>query len=195
MSNKKIIENPLNNSTFKTFINQFIQIHFFESSPENKKISLENLKNLLFPAETTEETFNNLIEFVENCLETIVKTNVDIDVIQNDLLNEYEFDENTFEILKNCVENQRDEIIDYLNRKFNDNNNKLKKINWSTKMILSGMSSENHYNGKYVDIEFNYCKNENEIKHKNITFLKDDVKKFIKELNKIKENLDKIKNV
>jgi hypothetical protein len=195
MSNKKIIENPLNNSIFKTFINQFIQIHFFESSSEKKKISLENLKNLLFPAETTEETFNNLIEFVENCLETIIKTNVDIDVIQNDLLNEYEFDENTFEILKNCVENQRDEIIDYLNRKFNDNNNKLKKINWSTKMILSGMSSENHYNGKYVDIEFNYCKNENVIKHKNITFLKDDVKKFIKELNKIKENLDKIKNV
>ena len=194
MSNKKIIENPLNNSTFKTFINQYIQIHFFEPI-ENKKSSLENLKNLLFPAETSEETFNNLIEFVEICLDKIIKTNVDIDVIQNDLLNEYEFDENVFEILNNCVKNQREEIIDYLNRKFNDDNNKLKKINWSTKMIISGTSSENHYNGKYVDIEFNYLKNEENIKHKNITFFKDDVKKFIKELNKIKENLEKIKNV
>ena len=62
-------------------------------------------------------------------------------------------------------------------------------------MIISGTSSENHYNGKYVDIEFNYLKNEENIKHKNITFFKDDVKKFIKELNKIKENLEKIKNV
>ena len=193
MSNKKIIENPLNYSTFKTFINQYIQIHFFEPS-ENKKSSLENLKNLLFPAETSEETFNNLIEFVEICLDKIIKTNVDIDVIQNDLLNEFEFDENIFEILENCVKNQREEIIDFLNRKFNDDNNKLKKINWSTKMILSGTSSENHYNGKFVDIEFNYSKNGEEIKHKNITFFKNDVKKFIKELNKIKENLEKIKN-
>ena len=55
------IVNPLSKTGYKTFLNQFIQIHFF-SDLNKEKDSLENLKNLLFPPDTTDEVFNNLLQ-------------------------------------------------------------------------------------------------------------------------------------
>ena len=61
MSKIEII-NPLSKTSYKTFLNQFIQIHFY--SDLNKEKSLKNLKNLIFPPDTTDEVFNNLIDFL-----------------------------------------------------------------------------------------------------------------------------------
>ena len=47
-------------------------------------------------------------------------------------------------------------------------------------MILSE-NSDNYYNGKYADIEFSYNNNDKVIKHKNITFTKNDIDKVMKE--------------
>jgi hypothetical protein len=188
------IVNPLSKSEYKTFLNQFIQIHFY--SPLNKeKDSLEDLKNLIFPPDTTDEVFNNLIDFVTKIMDYMIKTVKDKDIIKNEIENEFNFDEDTFNQIDLIIQSQRNDIIDFLNREFNsDNMNKLKKINWSTKMILSG-NSDNYYNGKYVDIEFSYNNNDNDIKHKNITFFKEDIMKVLKEFDKIKNNLEKIKQV
>ena len=45
------------------------------------------------------------------------------------------------------------------------------------KILLIGVMilSENYYNGKYADIEFSYNNNDKVIKHKNITFTKNDI--------------------
>ena len=125
----------------------------------------------------------------------MIKTVKDKDIIKNEIENEFNFDEDTFNQIDLIIQSQRNDIIDFLNKDFiSDNMNKLKKINWSTKMILSG-NSDNYYNGKYVDIEFSYNNNDNDIKHKNITFFKEDIMKVLKEFDKIKNNLEKIKQV
>ncbi len=188
------IVNPLSKSEYKTFLNQFIQIHFY--SPLNKeKDSLEDLKNLIFPPDTTDEVFNNLIDFVTKIMDYMIKTVKDSDMIKNEIENEFIFEEDTFNQIDLIIQSKRNGIIDFLNKEFmSENMNKLKKINWSTKMILSG-NSDNYYNGKYVDIEFSYNNNDNKIKHKNITFFKEDIMKVLKEFDKIKNNLYKIKQI
>ena len=188
------IVNPLSKTAYKTFLNQFIQIHFF-SDLNKEKDSLENLKNLLFPPDTTDEVFNNLIDFVTKIMDNLIKKSQNVEIIRNEIENDFVFDEETFNQIDLIIQTQKDNILDYLNKDFNsDYKNKLKKINWSTKMILSG-NSDNYYNGKYADIEFSYNNNTNVIKHKNITFTKNDIDKVMKEFETIKLNLEKIKQI
>ena len=188
------IVNPLSKTGYKTFLNQFIQIHFF-SDLNKEKDSLENLKNLLFPPDTTDEVFNNLIDFVTKIMDNLIKKSKNVEIIRNEIENDFVFDDETFNQIDLNVQTQKDTILDYLNKDFNsDYKNKLKKINWSTKMILSG-NSDNYYNGKYADIEFSYNNNTNVIKHKNITFTKNDIDKVMKEFETIKLNLEKIKKI
>ena len=188
------IVNPLLKTAYKTFLNQFIQIHFF-SDLNKEKDSLENLKNLLFPPDTTDEVFNNLIDFVTKIMDNLIKKSQNVEIIRNEIENDFVFDEETFNQIDLIIQTQKDNILDYLNKDFNsDYKNKLKKINWSTKMILSG-NSDNYYNGKYADIEFSYNNNTNVFKHKNITFTKNDIEKVMKEFETIKLNLEKIKQI
>lgn len=188
------IVNPLSKTAYKTFLNQFIQIHFF-SDLNKEKDSLENLKNLLFPPDTTDEVFNNLIDFVTKIMDNLIKKSKNVEIIRNEIENDFVFDEETFNQIDLIIQTQKDNILDYLNKDFNsDYKNKLKKINWSTKMILSG-NSDNYYNGKYADIEFSYNNNTNVFKHKNITFTKNDIEKVMKEFETIKLNLEKIKQI
>ena len=188
------IVNPLSKTVYKTFLNQFIQIHFF-SDLNKEKDSLENLKNLLFPPDTTDEVFNNLIDFVTKIMDNLIKKSQNVEIIRNEIENDFVFDEETFNQIDLIIQTQKDNILDYLNKDFNsDYKNKLKKINWSTKMILSG-NSDNYYNGKYADIEFSYNNNTNVFKHKNITFTKNDIEKVMKEFETIKLNLEKIKQI
>lgn len=188
------IVNPLLKTAYKTFLNQFIQIHFF-SDLNKEKDSLENLKNLLFPPDTTDEVFNNLIDFVTKIMDNLIKKSKNVEIIRNEIENDFVFDEETFNQIDLIIQTQKDNILDYLNKDFNsDYKNKLKKINWSTKMILSG-NSDNYYNGKYADIEFSYNNNTNVFKHKNITFTKNDIEKVMKEFETIKLNLEKIKQI
>ena len=188
------IVNPLLKTAYKTFLNQFIQIHFF-SDLNKEKDSLENLKNLLFPPDTTDEVFNNLIDFVTKIMDNLIKKSKNVEIIRNEIENDFVFDEETFNQIDLIIQTQKDNILDYLNKNFNYiYKNKLKKINWSTKMILSG-NSDNYYNGKYADIEFSYNNNTNVIKHKNITFTKNYIEKVMKEFETIKLNLEKIKQI
>ena len=191
---KTEIQNPLNKSLFKVFLAQFIQINYFKSE-KDKKESLENLRNLLFPPETTDEVFNTLIEFLIKLMDKIIKTEKELEEVFNELNEEYTFDENTFNDTITLVEAQKEEIISNLNKDFTAKNiNKLNKMNWNTKIILQG-NGENFYEKKYCDIQFAYHNNDMKIKHKNITFFKDDLNKVLKEFKNIKANLDKIKSL
>ena len=191
---KTEIQNPLNRSMFKVFLTQYIQIHFFKPEKEEKE-SLENLRNLLFPPETTDDIFNNLITFVTKLMDKLIKTEKELEEIFGEINEEYSFDENTFNDIITVVEAQKEEIISHLNKDFNSKNiNKLDKMNWNTKIILQG-NGDNFYEKKYCDIQFAYHNNDMKIKHKNITFFKDDLNKVLKEFKNIKSNLDKIKSL
>ena len=188
------IQNPLSRSMFKVFLTQYIQIHFFKAE-KDKKESLENLRNLLFPPETTDEVFNNLITFVTKLIDKMIKTEKELEEVFGEINEEYSFDENTFNDIITTVEAQKEEIISHLNKDFTAKNiNKLDKMNWNTKIILQG-NGENFYEKKYCDIQFAHHNNDMKIKHKNITFFKDDLNKVLKEFRNIKDNLDRIKNL
>ena len=188
------INNPLNRAMFKVFLTQFIQIKFFKEEKDFKE-SLDNLKNLLFPPETTDDIFNNLVSFVTILIDKLIRTEKELEDITSELNEEYTFDENTFNDTISTVEAQKEEIISHLNKDFVSKNiNKLDKMNWNTKIILQG-NGENFYEKKYCDIQFAYHNNDMKIKHKNITFFKDDLNKVLKEFRNIKDNLDKIKNL
>ena len=188
------IKNPFSKSMFKVFLTQYIQIHFFKPEKE-KKESLENLRNLLFPPETTDDDFNNIISFVTKLMDKVIKTEKELEEIFGEINEEYSFDENTLNDIITMVEAQKEEIISHLNKDFTAKNiNKLDKMNWNTKIILQG-NGDNFYEKKYCDIQFAYHNNELKIKHKNITFFKNDISKVLKELNNIKSNLQKIKNL
>ena len=191
---KTEIQNPLNRTMFKVFLTQYIQIHFFKPE-KDKKESLENLKNLLFPPETTEEEFNALITFVAKLMDKIIRTEKELEEVFGEINEEYTFDENTFNDTVTIVESEKEKIISHLNKEFSSKNiNKLDKMTWNTKIILQG-NGENFYEKKYCDIQFAYHNNDMKIKHKNMTFFKDDLNKVIKELKNIKDNLDKIKSL
>ena len=191
---KTEIKNPLCKSMFKVFLTQYIQIHFFKPE-KDKKESLENLRNLLFPPETTDDDFNNLITFVTKLMDKLIKTEKELEDILGEINEEYSFDENTLNDIISMVEAQKEEIISHLNKDFTAKNiNKLDKMTWNTKIILQG-NGDNFYEKKYCDIQFAYHNNDMKIKHKNITFFKDDLNKVLKEFKNIKNNLDKIKSV
>ena len=188
------IQNPLNHSMFKVFLSQYIQIHFFKVE-KDKKESLENLRNLLFPPETTDDIFNNLIAFVTKLMDKLIRTEKELEEIFGEINEEYSFDENTLNDIISMVEAQKEEIISHLNKDFTAKNiNKLDKMTWNTKIILQG-NGDNFYEKKYCDIQFAYHNNDMKIKHKNITFFKEDLNKVLKEFKNIKNNLDKIKSV
>lgn len=188
------IQNPLNRAMFKVFLTQFIQIKFFKEEKDFKS-SLDNLKNLLFPPETTDEVFNNLISFVTKLIDLLIRTEKELDDISTELNEEYTFDDNTYSDTIATVDAQKEEIISHLNKDFVSKNiNKLDQMNWNTKIILQG-NGDNFYEQKYCDVQFAYHNNELKIKHKNITFFKNDLSKVLKELNNIKSNLQKIKNL
>ena len=188
------IQNPLNRAMFKVFLTQFIQIKFFKEEKDFKS-SLDNLKNLLFPPETTDEVFNNLISFVTKLIDLLIRTEKELDDISTELNEEYTFDDNTYNDTIATVDAQKEEIISHLNKDFVSKNiNKLDQMNWNTKIILQG-NGDNFYEQKYCDIQFAYHNNELKTKHKNITFFKNDLSKVLKELNNIKSNLQKIKNL
>ena len=188
------IQNPLNRAMFKVFLTQFIQIKFFKEEKDFKS-SLDSLKNLLFPPETTDEVFNNLISFVTKLIDLLIRTEKELDDISTELNEEYIFDDNTYSDTIATVDAQKEEIISHLNKDFVSKNiNKLDQMNWNTKIILQG-NGDNFYEQKYCDVQFAYHNNELKIKHKNITFFKNDLSKVLKELNNIKSNLQKIKNL
>ena len=188
------IQNPLNQAMFKVFLTQFIQIKFFKEEKDFKS-SLDSLKNLLFPPETTDEVFNNLISFVTKLIDLLIRTEKELDDISTELNEEYTFDDNTYSDTIATVDAQKEEIISHLNKDFVSKNiNKLDQMNWNTKIILQG-NGDNFYEQKYCDVQFAYHNNELKIKHKNITFFKNDLSKVLKELNNIKSNLQKIKNL
>ena len=188
------IKNPFSKSMFKVFLTQYIQIHFFKPEKE-KKESLENLRNLLFPPETTDDDFNNIISFVTKLMDKVIKTEKEFEEIFGEINEEYSFDENTFNDIISNVEAQKEEIISHLNKDFTAKNiNKLDKMNLNTKIILQG-NGDNFYEKKYCCIQFAYHNNDMKIMYKNITFFKDDLNKVLKEFKNIKNNLDKIKNV
>ena len=190
------IKNPLQKPIFKSFINQYIQIHYFKKGgDENREI--ENLKTLFFPPEHTDQLYSDLVSFVKIVIDKLVLNSLTLEKIKEDLSEEYEYDEETLNQINVIAMNNKNAIVDYINKPFNFDAKEFEKLNWSTKMVLSG-NSDNYHGGKFADLEFCYKKangDDSRIEHKTITFTKEDITVLMKEMNKIKENLNKITSI
>ena len=190
------IKNPLQKPIFKSFVNQYIQIHYFKKGgDENREI--ENLKTLFFSSEHTDILYSDLVSFVKIVIDTLVLNSLTLEKIKEDLSEEYEYDEETLNQINVIAMNNKNAIVDYINKPFNFDAKEFQKLNWSTKMVLSG-NSENFHGGKFADLEFCYKKasgDDSRIEPKTITFTKEDITVLMKEMNKIKENLNKITSI
>jgi hypothetical protein len=75
------IKVPISKSYMNTFINSFIPIHFYGDT----RVSLENLKNLLFPIDYLDNEFNDLNNFIRIVFDEVIKNNRDINSLKKDL--------------------------------------------------------------------------------------------------------------
>lgn len=78
------IQNPLNKVAYKTFLSQYIQIHFFKKE-EDETRALENLKNMLFPPKHTDQLFNELVNFVKTVMDKLILSSTPLDKIKAEL--------------------------------------------------------------------------------------------------------------
>ena len=81
MSEKIKIILPIKKAYFITFLNSLIPIHFFKDD----SITIESLKNLLFPTTVSDEEFNTLVKFIFELFDELIKNNKDKILIEKDL--------------------------------------------------------------------------------------------------------------
>lgn len=81
MSNKIQIKISIGRAYFITFINSYCSIYFLEDN----SLSLESLKNLLFPPEIPDKEFNESVEFIRIIFDESIKNNKCSEEIQTEL--------------------------------------------------------------------------------------------------------------
>jgi hypothetical protein len=72
---------PLNKSYFTTFVTSLLNIWYLE----DKSMTLETLKNLLFPPEHPDALFNQLIDYIKRIFEDIIKLGKDPESLRKEL--------------------------------------------------------------------------------------------------------------
>ena len=72
---------PLNKSYFTTFVNSLLNIYYFE----DRTMTIESLKNLLFPAEHPDQQFNELVQFIHKIFEEIVRNGKDGEILRKEM--------------------------------------------------------------------------------------------------------------
>ena len=72
---------PISKSYLNTYLNGFISIHYYKDN----QVSLENLKNLLFPVEYLDSDFNNLNNFIKNIFDDIIIYGKELLILKKDL--------------------------------------------------------------------------------------------------------------
>jgi hypothetical protein len=199
MSLEKIsINPPIDKNYLMTFMSNYIQLKYFE----DKTISLDSLKNLIFPPNYLENDFQNFVDFVNKISFQVINKSLKLDEIESELKNDgkYQYKSDQLTLIFEVLTKKKTIIHNNINRSLNYNSERceLKDLSWLIKTVLSGSDESNIYQERYCDLELNLTKNdENEKKNNqlNLTLLKDDVLKLQRELNKVKKNLVKIKEV
>jgi len=82
MNNEKIkITLPIKKAYYTTLINSLIPIHFYR----DQSITIDSLKNLLFPPSVSDEEFNNLVNFIKFTFDEIIKNSKDKNNLEKEL--------------------------------------------------------------------------------------------------------------
>lgn len=207
------INPPITRNYFLTFMSNYIQLKYFN----DKTISLESLKNLIFPSDYSEKNFSNFLVFIDKASYFIVNKNLNEDETSNLLKKEaFDFKAEHLSIVFSSISKKMNEIQNYLNNKFNYSKEKCELVNvsWAVKTVLSGSNEDGFYNDRYCDLELsiknkNYDdnskigiisnnsieSNNDKVRHLNLTLIKQDVMKLHKELNNIKLNINRVRDV
>lgn len=75
------IKVPINKTYFSTFLNNFVSIYYFNDN----SITVESLKNLLFPPEHSDVDFNELVNFIKIIFDDLIIINKDSQRLKDDL--------------------------------------------------------------------------------------------------------------
>ena len=189
------INPPINKSYLITFLNNYVQLKFYN----DKSISLDSLKNLIFPSDFSELDFKNFIQFIDKIIILVINKNFSDEDLYNTLKNEkeYSFNEDQLYIISNFLNKKKTLIHSQINKKFYSETFDLHHISSKVKTLLSGSNEQNIFQERYCEVEFNLnngaVDNDNEITHLNLTLFKSDIVKLNKELISIKNNILKIR--
>ncbi len=72
---------PISKAYMNTYINSFIPIHFYDDT----RVSLDNLKNLIFPIDYLDNEFNDLNNFIRNIFDEMIRNNKDINSLKKEI--------------------------------------------------------------------------------------------------------------
>lgn len=72
---------PIKKAYYTTFINSLIPIHFFA----DQSITIDSLKNLLFPPSVSDEEFNTLVKYILLTFDEIIKNNKEKSILEKEL--------------------------------------------------------------------------------------------------------------
>jgi len=82
MNNEKTnITLSIKKAYYTTLINSLIPIHFYA----DQSITIDSLKNLLFPPSVSDEEFNTLVKFILSTFDEIIKNNKDKSILEKEL--------------------------------------------------------------------------------------------------------------
>jgi hypothetical protein len=77
----KTIKIPINKNYFTTFLNSYLPIKYFNDD----RVTLEELKNLLFPVEYSDSEFDELVEFISQICDELIRFTKDLNAIKTEI--------------------------------------------------------------------------------------------------------------
>lgn len=131
----------------------------------------------------------------ETCVLVVNKNVLLIDsVLQGLEKKDFSIDKEQLSVIVDSIIKKKQDIHNALSKKFvcNDYTKELKGVTWSVKTLLSTKNENEIYQERYCDLDL--IINKDTKKHLTLTLMKNDVFSLHRELNNIKNNLQRIHN-
>lgn len=191
----KAINPPINKSYISSFITNYIQMKFLH----DKSLSLDSLKNLIFPSEYSETNFNEFVSFVDFVIKLYINKSLNDEQIKEQLISQnYSFSDELISTMIETLQKSKETIFNSFNREFMDDKTFLiNNIDWNVKTIISSssMNDDSNHQVRVADLELNLDDRDNKSKFLNLTMTKKDINKLNLEMTRIKENILSIKSL
>lgn len=191
---EKVINPPINKSYITSFMTNYIQMTFLN----DKSLSLENLKNLIFPSEYSENNFKDFVSFIDEIIKLSINKCLNDSQVKENLSNQnYSFSDELINTILETLYKSRETIFNNINKEFMGNNTYLlNSVDWNVKtLISSSLNDDSNNQVRLADLEFNLEDKNSNSKFLNLTVTKKDINKLNVELARIKENLISIKSL
>lgn len=191
---EKVINPPINKSYITSFMTNYIQMTFLN----DKSLSLENLKNLIFPSEYSENDFKDFVSFIDEIIKLSINKGLNDNLVKENLSNQnYSYSDELINTILETLLKSKETIFNNINKEFMGNNTYfLNSLDWNVKtLISSSLNDDSNNQVRLADLELNLEDKNNNSKFLNLTVTKKDINKLNVEMARIKENLISIKSL